>query len=95
MVFRLELYTPEELSQIVTRSAGIFGDHYPTADGTCIRDYSHVQDLAEAHLAALEYLEKGGHSDVFNLGNGTGYSVNEIIETARSEEHTSELQSQR
>lgn len=62
---------------------GIFGDHYPTADGTCIRDYIHVQDLAEAHLAALEYLEKGGHSDVFNLGNGTGYSVNEIIETAR------------
>lgn len=62
---------------------GIFGNHYPTADGTCIRDYIHVQDLAEAHLAALEYLEKGGHSDVFNLGNGTGYSVNEIIETAR------------
>ena len=62
---------------------GIFGDHYPTADGTCIRDYIHVQDLTLAHLSALEYLEKGGSSDVFNLGSGTGYSVSEIIETAR------------
>ena len=62
---------------------GIFGDHYPTADGTCIRDYIHVQDLTLAHLSALEYLEKGGGSDVFNLGSGTGYSVSEIIETAR------------
>lgn len=62
---------------------GIFGDHYPTADGTCIRDYIHVQDLTQAHLSALEYLEKGGSSDVFNLGSGTGYSVSEIIETAR------------
>lgn len=62
---------------------GIFGDSYPTADGTCIRDYIHVQDLTLAHLSALEYLEKGGSSDVFNLGSGTGYSVSEIIETAR------------
>ena len=62
---------------------GIFGEDYPTPDGTCVRDYIHVKDLAEAHLLALEYLERGGGSDVFNLGNGTGYSVREIIETAR------------
>ena len=63
---------------------GIFGDDYPTHDGTCVRDYIHVRDLAEAHLLALEYLDKGGKSDVFNLGSGDGYSVKEIIETARS-----------
>ena len=62
---------------------GIFGEDYPTRDGTCVRDYIHVKDLAEAHLLALEYLERGGSSDVFNLGNGTGYSVREIIDTAR------------
>ena len=62
---------------------GIFGEDYPTPDGTCVRDYIHVKDLAEAHLLALEYLERGGSSDVFNLGNGAGYSVREIIETAR------------
>lgn len=62
---------------------GIFGNDYPTADGTCIRDYIHVCDLAEAHLLALEYLERTGRSDIFNLGSGNGYSVREIIETAR------------
>lgn len=62
---------------------GIFGDDYSTPDGTCIRDYIHVRDLAEAHLLALEYLDKGGKSDAFNLGSGDGYSVKEIIETAR------------
>ena len=62
---------------------GIFGDDYPTPDGTCVRDYIHVRDLAEAHLLALEYLDKGGKSDAFNLGSGDGYSVKEIIETAR------------
>ena len=66
---------------------GIFGEDYPTPDGTCVRDYIHVKDLAEAHLLALEYLERGGSSDVFNLGTGTGtgtgYSVREIIDTAR------------
>ena len=62
---------------------GIFGEDYPTPDGTCVRDYIHVKDLAEAHLLALEYLERGGSSDVFNLGNGAGCSVREIIETAR------------
>ena len=62
---------------------GIFGDDYPTPDGTCIRDYIHVRDLVSAHLLALEYLDKGGESGPFNLGNGTGFSVKEIIETAR------------
>ena len=63
---------------------GIFGSDYPTPDGTCVRDYIHVQDLAEAHLLALEYLDKGGSSDAFNLGSGDGYSVKEIIDTARA-----------
>lgn len=62
---------------------GIFGDDYPTADGTCVRDYVHVQDLVQAHLLALEYLDGGGKSDAFNLGNGDGYSVREILNTAR------------
>jgi UDP-glucose 4-epimerase len=61
----------------------IFGTDYPTADGTCIRDYIHVQDLADAHIKALHYLQKGGSSDVFNLGNGQGFSVREVIESAR------------
>ncbi len=62
---------------------GIYGDDYPTEDGTCIRDYIHVRDLVSAHLLALEYLDGGGESGPFNLGNGSGFSVKEIIETAR------------
>lgn len=61
----------------------VFGEDYPTADGTCIRDYIHVSDLASAHYLALEHLRKGGQSDIFNLGNGSGYSVKEVIEAAR------------
>lgn len=61
----------------------IFGDDYDTPDGTCIRDYIHVTDLAQAHILALDYLLKGGESNIFNLGNGTGFSVREVIETAR------------
>lgn len=61
----------------------IFGTDYPTPDGTCIRDYIHVLDLADAHIRALKYLEKGGRSDFFNLGNGKGFSVREVIETAK------------
>jgi UDP-glucose 4-epimerase len=61
----------------------IFGDDYLTKDGTCVRDYTHVMDLASAHYLALEYLRKGNKSDIFNLGNGNGYSVNELIEIAR------------
>lgn len=61
----------------------IFGDDYPTEDGTCIRDYIHVTDLADAHILAMEYLLNGGKCDVFNLGNGTGFSVKEVIDIAR------------
>ncbi len=61
----------------------VFGDDYPTPDGTCIRDYIHVEDLAAAHLAALEHLLEGGASDVFNCGYGHGYSVREVVATAR------------
>ena len=60
----------------------VFGDDYETGDGTCIRDYIHIYDLADAHLKALEYLESYKQSDVFNLGTGAGYSVKEIIKTA-------------
>lgn len=62
---------------------GIFGDDYETPDGTCIRDYIHVTDLADAHILAVEYLQKGNESDIFNLGNGIGFSVKEVVETAR------------
>ena len=61
----------------------IFGDDYDTPDGTCLRDYIHVIDLADAHVLALEYLRKGGESNIFNLGNGQGFSVKEMIEAAK------------
>lgn len=61
----------------------IFGTDYDTPDGTCVRDYIHVNDLADAHVLGLEYLLAGGESEVFNLGNGNGFSVREVIETAR------------
>jgi UDP-glucose-4-epimerase GalE len=57
----------------------LFGEDYPTPDGTCIRDYIHVSDLAEAHIAAVEHLLKGGASDVFNVGTGGGRSVREVL----------------
>ncbi len=63
------------------QSVSVFGDDYPTPDGTCLRDYIHVDDLGEAHLKALEYLNAGNSSDVFNLGTGDGNSVKEIIKT--------------
>ena len=62
---------------------GIFGTDYPTPDGTCIRDYIHVTDLAEAHVLALKYLMDGGTSECFNLGNGKGFSVKEVINMAK------------
>ena len=65
------------------QSLYIFGTDYDTPDGTCVRDYIHVNDLADAHVLGLEYLLSGGESDVFNLGNGNGFSVREVIETAR------------
>lgn len=64
-------------------SISIFGDDYDTKDGTCVRDYIHVTDLAQAHILALKYLLDGGESDIFNLGNGVGFTVREVIETAR------------
>ncbi len=57
----------------------IYGTDYPTPDGTCIRDYVHVMDLAEVHVIALEYLLDGGNSNIFNVGYGKGYSVKEVI----------------
>jgi UDP-glucose 4-epimerase len=62
----------------------VFGDDYPTADGTCIRDYVHVKDLVEAHLRGLEYLLEGGENATFNLGTETGYSVRQIIDTVEA-----------
>ncbi|NLX64603.1 MAG: UDP-glucose 4-epimerase GalE [Clostridiaceae bacterium] len=64
-------------------SIQIFGDDYPTPDGTCIRDYIHVSDLASAHSLALDSLRNGSESTVYNLGNGVGFSVKQVIETAR------------
>jgi UDP-glucose 4-epimerase len=60
----------------------LFGDDYDTADGTCVRDYIHVVDIASAHVAAARYLLDGGTSDAFNLANSRGYSVKEVIATA-------------
>lgn len=86
-----ELHVPEtHLIPLILDAAAdkreliqIFGTDYPTVDGTCIRDYIHVQDLADAHIKALQYLQQGGSSEVFNLGNGQGFSVREVIESAR------------
>ncbi|NOY16562.1 MAG: UDP-glucose 4-epimerase GalE, partial [Gammaproteobacteria bacterium] len=64
-------------------SITVFGDDYDTPDGTCIRDYIHVTDLADAHVKALKYLEQGGETTQYNLGNGKGYSVKEVIDTAK------------
>lgn len=61
----------------------VYGDDYPTKDGTCVRDYIHVTDLAQAHMLAVEYLMKGNDSNIFNLGSGNGFTVNEVIEVAR------------
>ena len=80
---------PQNLVPYVTQTAAgireclsIFGNDYPTPDGTCIRDYIHVNDLADAHLKAVDYLMKGGATECFNLGTGLGLSVREILETA-------------
>lgn len=86
-----EDHTPEtHLIPIVLQAAlgqreavYVFGDDYDTPDGTCIRDYIHVTDLADAHILALKRLRNGGDSTIYNLGNGMGFSVKEVIETAR------------
>jgi len=84
-----EMHDPEShLIPLVLKAAlssssiHIFGNDYPTEDGTCVRDYVHVTDLAQAHLLALEALEDGGGSDTFNLGNSVGYSVRQVIRIA-------------
>ncbi|GMR20912.1 MAG: UDP-glucose 4-epimerase GalE [Gammaproteobacteria bacterium] len=85
-----ELHDPEThlipnilLSLLVSgKSLCIFGEDYDTPDGTCVRDYIHVEDLCDAHMKALDYLDKGGNSDIFNLGNGNGFSVKEVIAAA-------------
>lgn len=64
-------------------SLSVFGDDYPTEDGTCIRDYVHVMDLAQAHRLALKKLRETGESGIYNLGNGTGFSVKQVVERAR------------
>lgn len=68
-------------------SISIFGDDYNTKDGTCVRDYIHVTDLAQAHILAVEYLMRGNESNIFNLGNGVGFTVKEVIEMARKVTH--------
>ncbi|MGE6256554.1 UDP-glucose 4-epimerase GalE [Heyndrickxia sporothermodurans] len=86
-----EDHTPEtHLIPVVLQTAlgqrekmTVFGDDYDTEDGTCIRDYVHIEDLIAAHLLALRYLQNGGESNVFNLGSNQGFSVKEIIDTAR------------
>ena len=64
-------------------SLKLFGTDYPTPDGTCVRDYIHVEDLIDAHMLALEYLKRENTSNAFNLGNGTGFSNRQIIDAAR------------
>ncbi len=81
-------YTPEThlIARIIQtvlgkyESLGVFGSDYETRDGTCVRDYIHVVDLVDAHLKALEFLFGGDKSDVFNLGNGLGFTVKEVID---------------
>jgi len=72
-----------ELAESFPDDLRVFGSDYPTPDGTCIRDYIHVCDLAEAHLLALDYLDSGRESAVMNLGNGRGFSVKQVIQACR------------
>jgi len=86
-----ESHVPEtHLIPLVLRAAidpdyaiTVFGEDYPTPDGTCIRDYIHVYDLADAHVLAVEKILAGGSNSVYNLGNGTGFSVKEVIDSVR------------
>lgn len=86
-----EAHSPEtHLIPIILQTAtgkrdhiSIFGTDYNTKDGTCVRDYIHVTDLAQAHILAVQYLVNGGKSDIFNLGNGVGFTVKEVIGKAK------------
>jgi UDP-glucose 4-epimerase len=75
----LILQVPNGLREFIS----IYGDDYNTKDGTCVRDYIHVTDLAQAHILAMDYLMKGNESNIFNLGNGVGFTVKEVIDAAR------------
>lgn len=87
-----ERHTPEtHLIPLALRAAmgrlpfiELYGDDYPTPDGTCVRDYVHVTDLCMAHLLAIRHLRAGSGSDTFNLGNGSGYSVREVLDVIKS-----------
>ncbi len=89
---RTEHHDPEThlIPLILDAAAGkrphisVFGSDYPTPDGTAIRDYIHVSDLSQAHLLAVDHLQRGGDSECINLGNGQGFSVLEVIEAARN-----------
>lgn len=89
LIGELPLGTPQNLVPFVTQTAAglhekltVFGENYPTPDGSCIRDYIHVQDLADAHIAALNYINTSEVAyDVFNIGTGRGYSVLELVES--------------
>jgi UDP-glucose-4-epimerase GalE len=84
---------PSELLDAVGLPGGftIYGDDYPTRDGTAVRDYVHVIDLIDAHVRALDYLLAGGETNIFNLGSGTGYSVLDIVGAAREALHRPEF----
>ena len=73
-----------QVAQGKREQLSLFGTDYPTKDGTCIRDYIHVTDLAQAHILALDYLLNGGDNNVFNLGNGVGFTVKEVVDVARA-----------
>jgi UDP-glucose-4-epimerase GalE len=79
------LDTPKDILQMLNLGSGftVYGNDYPTPDGTAIRDYIHVMDLIDAHIHALDYLLRGGETNIFNLGCGKGFSVSEIVETVR------------
>jgi len=79
-IIPLVLQVPQKMRDNIS----IFGTDYPTRDGTCIRDYIHVSDLADAHILAMNYLLNGGESDVFNLGNGIGFTVREVLKAAEN-----------
>jgi UDP-glucose 4-epimerase len=87
-----ELHEPEShlVPNVLKAASGelpflsVLGTDYPTPDGTAVRDYVHVADLAEAHILAIEHLRRGGESEALNLGSGDGYSVMQVIETARA-----------
>jgi UDP-glucose 4-epimerase len=72
-----------EVAAGTRKSLAMYGTEWPTPDGTCVRDYIHVRDLCDAHLAALAYLERGGASGAFNLGTGKGQSVREVVESVK------------